>query len=44
MLVSVYGSKDLFVKEYQQLLAERLIDNGWDKHVSCDSLVKEGVV
>lgn len=24
MLVSVYGSKEMFVKEYRQLLAERL--------------------
>uniref|UniRef100_A0AC35TL01 Anaphase-promoting complex subunit 2 n=1 Tax=Rhabditophanes sp. KR3021 TaxID=114890 RepID=A0AC35TL01_9BILA len=30
MLVSIYGSKDLFVKEYRQLLSERLIqaENG----------------
>lgn len=34
MLVSVYGSKDLFVKEYQKLLAERLRTNAWGKHVS----------
>lgn len=33
MLVSVYGSKDLFVKEYQKLLAERLRTNAWGKHV-----------
>uniref|UniRef100_A0A0N5B9E1 Anaphase-promoting complex subunit 2 n=1 Tax=Strongyloides papillosus TaxID=174720 RepID=A0A0N5B9E1_STREA len=26
MLVSIYGSKELFVKEYRQLLAERLIE------------------
>lgn len=34
MLVSVYGSKDLFIKEYNALLAERLIANGWSSHVS----------
>ncbi len=27
MLVSVYGSKELFVKEYCQLLSERLLKN-----------------
>lgn len=30
MLVSVYGSKDLFVKEYRQLLAERLTKS-WNR-------------
>uniref|UniRef100_A0A914MDF1 Cullin family profile domain-containing protein n=1 Tax=Meloidogyne incognita TaxID=6306 RepID=A0A914MDF1_MELIC len=33
MLVSIYGSKDLFVKEYQNLLAERLLSNGWERHI-----------
>lgn len=33
MLVSIYGSKDLFVKEYRQLLAERLINDAWEKNV-----------
>uniref|UniRef100_A0A158R4U9 Anaphase-promoting complex subunit 2 n=1 Tax=Syphacia muris TaxID=451379 RepID=A0A158R4U9_9BILA len=30
MLVSVYGSKELFVKEYRQILAERLIKS-WNR-------------
>uniref|UniRef100_A0A914R5T3 Cullin family profile domain-containing protein n=1 Tax=Parascaris equorum TaxID=6256 RepID=A0A914R5T3_PAREQ len=30
MLVSIYGSKDLFVKEYRQLLAERLTKS-WNR-------------
>ncbi|VDK26554.1 unnamed protein product [Anisakis simplex] len=30
MLVSVYGSKELFVKEYRQLLAERLTKS-WNR-------------
>ncbi|CAD5232160.1 unnamed protein product [Bursaphelenchus xylophilus] len=32
MLVSIYGSRDLFVKEYQQLLANSLIAKGWGEH------------
>ena len=36
MLVSIYGSKDLFVKEYQNLFAERLLCNGWDRHIQSE--------
>lgn len=36
MLVSIYGSKELFVNEYQQLLAERLVANGWDRHLQSE--------
>lgn len=36
MLVSIYGSKDLFVKEYQNLLAERLLSNGWERHIQSE--------
>ncbi|KAL3117270.1 hypothetical protein niasHT_007673 [Heterodera trifolii] len=36
MLVSIYGSKDLFVKEYQHLLAERLVHNGWDRYLQSE--------
>ena len=38
MLVSIYGSKDLFVKEYQQLLSERLVINGWSRHLHSEFL------
>lgn len=33
MLVSVYGSKEIFVKEYRELLAERLTKS-WNRDVS----------
>ena len=36
MLVSVYGSKELFVKEYRQILAERLI-KAWNRDVRLDA-------
>uniref|UniRef100_A0A183CBJ9 CULLIN_2 domain-containing protein n=1 Tax=Globodera pallida TaxID=36090 RepID=A0A183CBJ9_GLOPA len=36
MLVSIYGSKDLFVNEYQHLLAERLVTNGWSRHLQSE--------
>ena len=41
MLVSIYGSKDLFVKEYQSIMSERLILNGWDRHLHSEFLYLE---
>lgn len=29
MLVMIYGSKEMFVKEYHEFLAARLVNNGW---------------
>lgn len=41
MLVSIYGSRDLFVKEYQHLLASSLISNGWGEHKEGEQLYLE---
>uniref|UniRef100_A0A914E5Y8 Cullin family profile domain-containing protein n=1 Tax=Acrobeloides nanus TaxID=290746 RepID=A0A914E5Y8_9BILA len=41
MLVSIYGSKDLFVKEYRQLLAERLINDAWEKNLHSEFVYLE---
>lgn len=40
MLVSVYGSKEIFVKEYRELLAERLTKS-WNRDVSMFKLFCE---
>jgi anaphase-promoting complex subunit 2 len=37
MLVSIYDCRDLFVKEYQHLLANNLIANGWGKQMDAES-------
>jgi anaphase-promoting complex subunit 2 len=37
MLVSIYDSRDLFVEEYQRLLANNLIANGWNKQMDDES-------
>ncbi|KAI6237819.1 Anaphase-promoting complex subunit 2 [Aphelenchoides besseyi] len=37
MLVSIYDCRDLFVKEYQRLLANNLISNGWGRQMDSES-------
>lgn len=37
MLVSIYDCRDLFVKEYQNLLANNLISHGWGKQMDAES-------
>lgn len=37
MLVSIYDCRDLFVKEYQNLLANNLIEHGWGKQMDAES-------
>ncbi|KAI6222958.1 Anaphase-promoting complex subunit 2 [Aphelenchoides fujianensis] len=37
MLVSIYDCRDLFVKEYQRLLGNNLIANGWGKQMDAEA-------
>jgi hypothetical protein len=36
MLVSIYDCRDSFVEEYQRLLANNLISNGWGKPMDAE--------